>query len=128
MLVIFFVTYVPNSFSLRDFLAGSLLQEKGSAFKLASLRHEITLIPLSSRSEPEVSKGSKKDEALRLAKLDFLEKNQDNPLSHPYYWAGIVISGNNAPLSKSLHPLIWVFSGIVVIGFGFFWFRRRNSS
>jgi CHAT domain-containing protein/Tfp pilus assembly protein PilF len=38
-------------------------------------------------------KGMRKDEALRLAKLDYLEKA--NPvLAHPRFWAGIVVNGN----------------------------------
>lgn len=46
--------------------------------------------------------GDSKDQALREAKLSFLEKNRDNGLSHPYYWSGYIIQGNTKPLvSKS---------------------------
>lgn len=40
--------------------------------------------------------GKDKDEALKMAKLDFIK---NNPLkSHPYYWAGFVINGDINPI------------------------------
>ena len=40
-----------------------------------------------------MKKGKKKDEALRLAKLDFLE-SADMLKSHPYFWGGYVVIGD----------------------------------
>ena len=57
-----------------------------------------------------LEKGFQKDKALQLAKLEFLKQN---PLkSHPYYWSGFVLNGNNSALkTKSYY---WFY----IIGFG----------
>ncbi len=47
-----------------------------------------------------LKKGKTKDEALRLAKLEYLE-NANSRLAHPHYWLGYVSIGNNAPLFRS---------------------------
>jgi CHAT domain-containing protein len=59
-----------------------------------------------------LDKGMEKDKALQLAKLEFLKQN---PLkSHPYYWSGFVLNGNNSALkTKSYYWLL-------IIGFGIF--------
>jgi hypothetical protein len=43
----------------------------------------------------QLKNGFGKDEALRLAKLDFL-KSQDR--SHPYFWANFVLIGDRNPV------------------------------
>jgi len=45
----------------------------------------------------ELLKGKNKDEALRQAKLTYLEDNPKSA-SHPIYWAGFITTGNNAAL------------------------------
>ncbi len=47
-----------------------------------------------------LSDGKNKDEALRIAKLNYLKNGSDLVL-HPYYWAGFVVSGNVDKLSTS---------------------------
>ena len=44
-------------------------------------------------------KGKSKNEALRLAKLTYLNQNSNEALNHPYYWSGFVINGNTDPTS-----------------------------
>jgi CHAT domain-containing protein len=44
-----------------------------------------------------LSKGKPKDEALRFAKLDYINKSGDKK-SNPYYWAGYINFGNHKPL------------------------------
>ena len=47
-----------------------------------------------------LKKGKAKDEALRLAKLDYI--NNANPrLAHPHYWLSYVTIGNSKPLYRS---------------------------
>jgi CHAT domain-containing protein len=46
--------------------------------------------------------GMKKSEALRKAKLDFLFENGSSK-SHPVYWAGLILIGDNLPLSNIIH-------------------------
>ena len=45
-----------------------------------------------------LKKGESLDEALRRAKLDYLDETPDPALRHPYYWAGFVINGNTEGL------------------------------
>ncbi|MDX9697748.1 MAG: CHAT domain-containing tetratricopeptide repeat protein, partial [Bacteroidales bacterium] len=45
-------------------------------------------------------KGKSKDEALRLAKLDYLQ-NANSRLAHPHYWLGYVSIGDSSPLFLS---------------------------
>ena len=47
-----------------------------------------------------LKKGKAKDEALRMAKLEYL--SEANPrLAHPHYWLGYVSIGDNSPLYRS---------------------------
>ena len=48
--------------------------------------------------------GMQKDEALRQAKLSYLERS-DKIKSHPFFWATFVMVGNNTPLSKTSKSL-----------------------
>ncbi|MEE9349445.1 MAG: CHAT domain-containing protein, partial [Flavobacteriaceae bacterium] len=58
--------------------------------------------------------GLSKKEALRQAKLSYLELCDDPILKHPYYWSGIVLTGNTDPVaSKSM--LIWLLLGTFVL-------------
>lgn len=43
--------------------------------------------------------GLEKDEALKLAKLKYLQNVEDNALKHPYYWAGFVLSGDTSAIN-----------------------------
>jgi len=44
-------------------------------------------------------KGARKSQALRKSQLDYLD-NADPDYRHPYYWAGLVITGNDRPIDK----------------------------
>ena len=70
-------------------------------------------------------KGMRKDEALRLAKLKYLEKT-NTILAHPRFWAGIVINGNQNELYKNwyLKKLIFI---IGIIGILFFVLKKKKS-
>ncbi|MBC6997399.1 CHAT domain-containing protein [Cytophaga sp. FL35] len=46
-----------------------------------------------------LSEGATKSEALRKAKLTYLQNTDDSLLKHPYYWAAYAVSGNNSPVS-----------------------------
>ncbi|KKL95664.1 hypothetical protein LCGC14_1852350, partial [marine sediment metagenome] len=63
-----------------------------------------------------LSVGEAKDEALRQAKLLFMESNAQNARKHPYYWAGYIVSGNNSPIAKSGTYWPWFLIGILVTG------------
>ncbi len=77
-----------------------------------------------------LAKGLSKSEALRQAKLDYLEKA--DPLhNQPYYWASFVCIGNNEPMqglvltnnTKVMYLVIMVSFVILVLLF----FQKHNS-
>jgi len=61
-------------------------------------------------------KGLSKDEALRLAKLTYLEK-ADGRMLAPQYWAGLVIMGDSSPIvfQHKTQFGVWMILGIVAI-------------
>jgi CHAT domain-containing protein len=61
-----------------------------------------------------LSEGKTKNLALQNAKLDFITKNKNNALSHPYYWSGFIISGNINPLVDTNK---WLYFGLVFLSF-----------
>lgn len=78
--------------------------------------------------------GKSKDEALRLAKLDFLQDDRNYETTHPFYWAGLVASGDMrslqlTPVRPSWQRWAWI--GLIPIVLIFFlgWkYRNRISS
>ena len=61
-----------------------------------------------------LSKGYSKPEALRLAKLKYLETTEDDLLKHPYYWAAFRVSGDTSPLSSGTTTIWWISIGLGV--------------
>lgn len=45
--------------------------------------------------------GNPKDEALKKAKIEYLETTDDAALKHPFYWSGFVISGDVSALESN---------------------------
>jgi CHAT domain-containing protein/tetratricopeptide (TPR) repeat protein len=60
-----------------------------------------------------LKKGRSTDEALRLAKLNYLE-NANPRMAHPHYWLGYVSIGNAIPLFRSYD---YYFFGLLVLAF-----------
>ncbi len=72
-----------------------------------------------------LSKGYSKSEALRKAKLKYLETTDDELLKHPYYWAAFVVSGDVSPISNN-NTLWWVFGiGVVTLLLIGFYLKKR---
>lgn len=72
-----------------------------------------------------ISEGKDKDQALRKAKLKFLE-NSDPLHAHPYFWAGYILIGKKTPLYHSTR-IWWIIGGtalIIVIAIILFTRRR----
>ena len=75
-----------------------------------------------------LSKGKSKKEALRDAKLTYLETTEDELLKHPYYWAAFTVSGNVSPLQSNTSSIWWwCLGGFVCIG-AFLWYRKKYQS
>jgi len=65
-----------------------------------------------------VKKGNQKDKALQQAKLDYLD-NTSTIYSHPYYWAGLVLTGNTEAMEfKSTLSGLWWALGLFFVFFG----------
>ena len=81
-----------------------------------------TLWKINDQSTSEIMKyfyknlndGLSKKEALRQAKLTYIETNDDPLLNHPYYWSGIVLTGNTMPIN-STNYLFWILLGVIGI-------------
>lgn len=73
-----------------------------------------------------LSKGKRKDVALRMAKLKHLE-NSDPLTAHPHFWLGYVSIGNTDPIrtSKDVYFIIFLFAFSVLI-FADWYFRKRK--
>ena len=77
-----------------------------------------------------LSGGKGKDEALRLAKIDFIRKNPPY-MSNPYYWAAYELVGDNEPVACNKRFIYWfvlicIMAGLLTGGIRFFYRRRRN--
>ncbi|NRB53221.1 MAG: CHAT domain-containing protein [Saprospiraceae bacterium] len=73
--------------------------------------------------------GLPKNEALRKAKLDYLQGAKLDQLAHPYYWAGFMLMGDPKPLSKSGIPMGFWFSLIIfVVGIGMYYYFPENRT
>lgn len=71
--------------------------------------------------------GATKDEALRSAKLTFLENRQGSNASHPLYWAAFMPVGDMSPLSDRLVPFwAWLLAGALGVGLAVSIWKSRN--
>lgn len=74
----------------------------------------------------DLSKGKSKKEALRNAKLKYLDTTDDDLLQHPYYWAAFTISGDPSPISEKTNP--WWIIGLAIVAVAMMtWVLRRNK-
>jgi len=75
-----------------------------------------------------LKKGKTKDEALRQAKLDFLQHTKTE-FTHPIYWAGLVQSGNTSSIDfGNCNFWYWLILVIVILLLLTKWFhiKRKN--
>ncbi|MCH2085336.1 MAG: CHAT domain-containing protein [Saprospiraceae bacterium] len=70
--------------------------------------------------------GASKSQALRQAKLDYLENVIAVEQRHPYYWAGFVLAGNDDPIDLGTNWNIKVVLLLSVAVLVLFWFFRRK--
>jgi CHAT domain-containing protein len=71
-----------------------------------------------------LKRGRSKQEAMRLAKIDYLA-TADDLTSNPYFWSGFVVLGDGSPIYRKTGFAYWlivivVFAGIMI----FFQYRR----
>ncbi|MEO0896313.1 MAG: CHAT domain-containing protein [Bacteroidota bacterium] len=100
----------------------------GSKSVLTSLWQVIDMATakLISSFYESLNEGYDKDEALRKAKIQYLE-NADNITAHPFYWGGFILIGDHKPISSNGY-LWWIGGGVVLLGlFGIGLWRRRRA-
>ncbi len=76
--------------------------------------------------------GKPKDEALRLAKLDFLKDPNHAESTAPYYWAGIMVTGDLGTMDLPALPApasawAYVLLGSLILGAGWWGLRRQRT-
>ena len=73
-----------------------------------------------------LGEGKSKTEALRNAKLKYLQTTDDELLKHPYYWAAFVVSGNTEPIVSNSSYWWWLLliPSIMLI---MWYFKKRKS-
>jgi len=76
----------------------------------------------------ELKKGKRKSEALRQAKLEFLE-NANNITADPYYWSSFYILGDDKPIEFNGDNNYWKYliGILIILGLICFLFRKRYS-
>lgn len=74
-----------------------------------------------------LSKGMSKDVALQKAKIHYLE-NADQLRAHPFFWAGMVLSGDSNAISSNVKFSLWKNSWVMLLGLGllFILLKRKN--
>jgi CHAT domain-containing protein len=62
-----------------------------------------------------LKRGRSKQEAMRLAKIDYLEQ-ADDLTSNPYFWSGFVVLGDSSPIYKKSGFVYWLIVILVFVG------------
>ena len=83
----------------------------------------MTLWQVSDKSSSELmtsfyhylKRGKSKQEAMRLAKIDYLN-NSDDLTSNPYFWSGFVVLGDSSPIYKKSGIAYWISIIILFVG------------
>lgn len=93
--------------------------------------HDQSSVVLIQNFYKHLNKGMEKDEALRQAKIDYLN-TYDGPAAHPAFWACFIQLGDNRPLKIQQKgsfdfPWIWVGCGLLVLAAGGLLMRRRRG-
>ncbi|MEM6642277.1 MAG: CHAT domain-containing tetratricopeptide repeat protein [Bacteroidota bacterium] len=67
-----------------------------------------------------LKKGQRKSEALRNAKLNYLERQEDPLKRHPTYWAGFVLIGDDSPLefNRGTSSMDWFLKLLLLVLLG----------
>jgi CHAT domain-containing protein len=71
----------------------------------------------------QLQKGEGKADALRHASLSFLE-SADERYTHPFYWGGMVVVGDNEPIGRRM-PWLGILGVIAVLGSAVYWYFRK---
>ncbi len=92
-----------------------------------SIGMSLWQMPVNSTSKllPEfynkIVKKHTKSEALHLAKLEYLQDVRASELAHPFYWASMLMYGNQSAINISKSKTRWfLILGAIILGLGFY--------
>lgn len=74
-----------------------------------------------------LKEGKQKDEALRLAKLDYMKNVHAQSVAHPFYWAASVPIGDMSEMEftdRSWLNYVWAIAIILIVVLGAWYWRR----
>jgi CHAT domain-containing protein len=74
-----------------------------------------------------LKKGKSKQEAMRLAKIDYLEQ-ADDLTSNPYFWSGFVVLGDSHPIYKKSGFTYWMIVITVFVGVMIYMQYRKSRA
>ncbi len=92
-------------------------EDKATAFITTRLHHYL-------------KQGKPKDEAVRLAKLDYLASVTSSRRQSPVYWANFIFIGDEAPVYPDNSNFIWGLGAVVagvLTGWLLYQRRKRNK-
>ncbi len=112
---------------LMSLARGFILAGASSVVRTAWEVNDETSAAIISRFYYYLSKGRHKDEAMRLAKLDYL-KDSPPAFTSPYFWAAYEVLGDSAPVVLKYRTLGFIMSLSVIITslIMYPYFRRRR--
>ena len=115
---------------LMSLARGFILAGASSVIKTAWEINDEASSAVITRFYYHLSKGKQKNEALRLAKLEYL-KGSSPAFTNPYFWAAYEVLGDNAPVARnySCTVLIIIIFIVILTGAGLLiYFKRRRIS
>ena len=113
---------------LMSLARGFTLAGASSVIKTAWEINDQASADIMTRFYFHLSKGREKNEAMRLAKLEYL-KNSPPAFKNPYYWAAYEVLGDNTPITRNSGVYYDIIIGLIVIisgGTVLFYFKRRR--
>ena len=82
---------------------------------------------ISNKYYQQLKEGESKDNALRASKLNYLENTSDKLQAHPYYWAGLIQTGETRPLVFNNNNMVWTFGATAFFLLSFFAARKFSN-
>lgn len=73
----------------------------------------------------QLTQGMPKNEALRQAKLHYLE-TADALSAHPFFWAGLTLRGDVGAVAQTGYPWWMYTAGLAMLAVGLLYFRRKG--
>jgi CHAT domain-containing protein len=112
---------------LMSLARGFILAGASSVIRTAWEVNDEVSAAIITRFYYHLSKGKHKDDALRLAKLEYL-KASPPAYTSPYFWAAYEVLGDNAPVAHHYGTPVLIISISVIMfaGILIFYFRRRK--